>query len=80
MDVTVSRLAGDGAQMKNLSPGAFRGIKSEILLGYKHGAVNAPITQSYQEVFIPTLGKPRTIKGTECPSLTQVLSRAVCRC
>lgn len=56
-NVTVSCLAGSGAQMKNFSQGVVRRIKRDILLGSKHRAVNPSISQNIQDAFIPTSGK-----------------------
>lgn len=66
-NVTISCLAGNGAQMKNLSQGVFRRIKREILLDSKHRAVNPSISQNVRMCLYPHWGKLQPVIESENP-------------
>lgn len=66
-NVTVSCLAGNGAQMKNLSQVVFRRIKGEILLDSKHRTVNPSISQNIRMCLYPHRGKLQPVIESENP-------------
>lgn len=63
----VSCLAGNGAQMKNLSRGVFRRIKRDIFLDSRHRADHPSVSQNFRVRLYSLQGKLQPVIESENP-------------